>query len=162
MPDTSSLITRRAAVAAALSLSALAALVTSGAARAQTAPSVKVDAPWARPTVQGQQAGGGFLRIESKTADRLVGGSTPVAGRVELHTMAMEGDVMRMRQLDGIDVPAGQAVELKPGSLHLMLMGLKAPLKAGDRFPLTLKFEKAGEVKVDVAVQNGPAAEHKH
>jgi copper(I)-binding protein len=75
----------------------------------------------------------------------------------------MEGDVMRMRQVDAIDVPAGQAVELKPGSFHLMLMGLKAPLKAGDRFPLTLKFEKAGEVKVDVAVQTGPAAaEHKH
>ncbi|MEF7615459.1 copper chaperone PCu(A)C [Aquincola sp. MAHUQ-54] len=132
-------------------------------AQAQPSPAVKVEAPWARPTVQGQQAGGGFLRIESKAADRLVGGSTPVAGRVELHTMAMEGDVMRMRQLDAIDVPANKPVELKPGSLHLMLMELRAPLKAGDRFPLTLRFEKAGEVTVEVAVQNGPAAAaHKH
>lgn len=113
----------------------------------------KVEAAWSRPTVQGQKAGGSFLRIESPTADRLVGGSSPVAGRVELHTMKMEGDVMRMREVDGIEVPAGQAVALQPGGLHLMLMDLKSPLKAGDRFPLTLKFEKAGEVPVQVEVR---------
>jgi copper(I)-binding protein len=136
------------------------ALGFSAAAHAQ----VKVETPWARPTVQGQMAGGGFLRLQSAQADRLVGGSTPAAGRVELHTMKMEGDVMRMRQLDAIELPAGKPVALEPGGLHLMLMDLKAPLKAGDSFPLTLEFEKAGKVKVDVKVQAGAPApgEHKH
>jgi len=79
--------------------------------------------------------------------------------------MKMEGDVMRMRQVDAIEVPVGQTVELKPGGYHLMFIGLKAPLKVGERFPMTLKFEKAGEVKVEVVVQApGAAAEpqHKH
>jgi len=67
--------------------------------------------------------------------------------------MAMDGDVMRMREVDGIDVPPGQRVELKPGGMHIMFMGLKAPLKAGDSFPATLTFQKAGDVKVSVKVQ---------
>ena len=97
----------------------------------------------------GQTAGGGYLKLQnSGPADRLVGASAPVSSSVELHSMTMEGDVMRMRQLEAIDVPAGKTVELKPGGLHLMLMGLKAPLKAGDSFVLKLRFEKAGEVAV--------------
>lgn len=130
-------------------------LATAATAWAQ-AP--KVQDAWARPTVQGQKAGGGFLRIDSPAADRLVGGSTPVAGRVELHTMKMEGDVMRMREVEAIELPAGQPVALQPGGLHLMLMELKAPLKNGDRFPLTLKFEKAGDVQVEVQVRSQPPA----
>lgn len=128
----------------------------------------KVQDAWARPTVQGQKAGGGFLRIDSPAADRLLGGSTPVAGRVELHSMKMEGDVMRMREVEAIELPAGQPVALQPGGLHLMLMELKSPLKNGDRFPLTLKFEKAGELQVEVQVRTqapggaAPAAPHKH
>jgi copper(I)-binding protein len=92
-----------------------------------------------------------------------VSASADIAGRVELHTMSMDGNVMRMRQVDSIDIPAGKTVELKPGGLHVMFMDIKTPLKTGASFPLTLKFEKAGDVKVNVAVQPGPpAAEHKH
>lgn len=124
---------------------------------------VKIEGAWARPTVQGQQAGGGYLSITSAAADRLLGGSTQVAQQFELHTMAMRGDVMEMRQVDAIELPAGKKVELKPGGLHVMFIGLKAPLKVGDKVPVTLKFEKAGELKVDFAVTNKPAeAGHKH
>lgn len=144
------------------------------AATTALAQAVKVENPWARPTVQGQAAGGGFLRIVGGAAnDRLVAVSSDIAGRVELHTMSMEGDVMRMRQISAIDVPAGGNVDLAPGGLHLMFMDLKTPLKTGSSFPMTLRFEKAGEVKVSVRVQPtatgaigaGPAPgkhEHKH
>ena len=113
---------------------------------------VKVDQAWARPTVPGQQGGGGFLSITSPTGDRLIGGSTPLAERFELHTMAMKGNVMEMRQLDAIDLPAGKTVEFKPGGLHVMFIGLKQPLAIGSKVPVTLKFEKAGEVKVEFDV----------
>lgn len=140
---------QKALIATTLALAA-------AASQAQTA-AVKVEAPWARPTVQGQAVGGGYLRITGGAAnDKLVAASADIAGRVELHTMSMEGNVMRMRQVESIEVPAGKAVDLKPGGLHLMFMDLKTPLKTGKSFPLTLKFEKAGEVKVNVAVQ--PAA----
>ena len=125
---------------------------------------IDIGHPWARPTATGQKAGGGYLKLTNAAgvADRLLSGHTEVAASVELHTMTMDGDVMRMRQVDAIDLPAGQTVELKPGGLHIMFMGLKAPLKEGDTFPLKLKFEKAGEVVVDVKVQQpkGAAAEH--
>jgi periplasmic copper chaperone A len=132
----------------------LAMLTAAAAAQAQ----VKVDQPWARPTVPGQQGGGGFLSITSATADRLVSGSTPLAERFELHTMAMKGDVMEMRQVDAIELPAGQTVQLKPGGLHVMFIGLKQPLALGSKVPVTLKFEKAGEVKVEFDVVSRPPA----
>jgi copper(I)-binding protein len=113
---------------------------------------VKIDKAWARPTVAGQTAGGAFLTLTSPAADRLVGASTPAAERVELHSMKMEGDTMRMRQVEAIELPAGRAVTLGPGGLHLMFMGLRAPLKAGEKVPLTLRFEKAGEVKIAVPI----------
>lgn len=120
-------------------------------AAAQNAP--KVEAAWARPTVAGQSGGGGFLKITGGSAnDRLLSASSGVAKSTELHTMEMDGNVMRMRAIDAIEVPAGQTVELKPGGRHVMFMGLKEPLKSGANFPLTLRFEKAGEVKVDVKV----------
>lgn len=135
--------------------------LAAGFAAAQTA--VQAVEPWARPTVQGQGVGGGYVRIVGGAADdRLLSARADIAGRVELHAMSMDGDVMRMRRLDGIDIPAGRTVELKPGALHLMLVALKRPLKAGSTFPLTLKFAKAGEVKVDVKVQAEPAAAHRH
>jgi periplasmic copper chaperone A len=120
---------------------------------------LKIGHPWARPTVQGQMAGGGFLKVENtgKTADRLISGTTTAAERLELHTMAMEGDVMKMRQVEGIDIPAGATVELKPGSFHVMFMGLKAPMKLGDKVPVTLKFAKAGEVTVEMWVEQPKA-----
>jgi copper(I)-binding protein len=128
-----------------------AALAPALTAQAQTAP--KVEAAWARPTVNGQSGGGGFLKITGGSAgDRLLSASAGVSKLVELHTMEMDGNVMRMRPIDGIAIPAGATVELKPGGSHVMFMGLKQTLKAGDRFPLTLRFEKAGEVKVEMQV----------
>jgi periplasmic copper chaperone A len=159
---------QHALISTALALAAL-------ASQAQTtAGTVKVEAPWARPTVQGQAAGGGFLRIVGGAADdKLVAASAPVAGRVELHSMTMDGDIMRMRQISTIAVPAGKTIDLKPGGLHVMFMDLKAPLQKGASFPLTLKFEKAGNVQVEVQIQPAPPAgppamkneskhEHKH
>jgi copper(I)-binding protein len=133
--------------ASLLSLSATAALAQ-----------VKVEHAWARPTVAGQQGGGGFLSITSASADRLVSGSTPLAERFELHMMSMKGDVMEMRQLDAIELPAGQTVRLEPGGLHVMFIGLKTPLKSGSKVPVTLKFEKAGDVKVEFDVTPRPPA----
>jgi periplasmic copper chaperone A len=122
---------------------------------------VTVEGAWARPTVPGQQGGGGFLTLRSPVADRLIGGSTPLAQRFELHTMTMKGDVMEMREVDGIDLPAGQKVELKPGGLHVMLVGLKQPLKVGTKVPVTLRFKNAGEVKTEFEVLlRAPAAAH--
>ena len=128
---------------------------------------IAVTEPWSRETAEGQNAGGAFMTIaNSGTADdRLTGGSTPVAGRVEIHTMTMENDVMRMRQLeDGLEVPAGGEVTLKPGSFHVMLMDLKQPLKAGETVPLTLTFAGAGtiETQLDVrpAGEMAPAMDH--
>lgn len=126
------------------------AVLSSASAPAQVA---KVESAWARPTVAGQSAGGGYLKIAGgATADRLLSASAPVARNVEVHSMEMEGDVMRMRPLDSVAVPAGQTVELKPGGMHVMFMGLAQPLKSGSSFPLTLRFEKAGDVTVQVKV----------
>ncbi|MBE0548909.1 MAG: copper chaperone PCu(A)C [Rubrivivax sp.] len=144
-------------------LIAAAAMLLAVTASAQTAP--KVEDAWARPTVAGQAGGGGFLKITSPTADRLLAASAPVSKTVELHTMQMDGNVMRMRQVPAIDIPAGQTVELKPGGLHVMFIGLTQTLNNGATFPLTLRFEKAGEVKVEVKVMTRaamPATEHKH
>jgi len=129
----------------------LAALLLAAAASALA--QVKVEQPWARPTVEGQMAGGAFLKIQNQGgADRLLAASSSAAGMVQLHSMAMDGNVMKMREVEAIELPAGKTVELKPGGLHIMLMGLKAPLKAGSSVPLTLKFEKAGAVTVNLTV----------
>lgn len=86
--------------------------------------------------------------------DRLLSGSTPVAAEVQLHTMSMDGGVMRMRQIQGgIAIPAGGTLELRPGSYHIMFMGLKRPLRQGERFPVTLRFQRAGTISVQFAVQ---------
>lgn len=113
-----------------------------------------VEHPYARATAPGQPVGGAFMKIANDGADdRLVSVSSDAAKTVELHMMAMKGDVMQMRQVDAIDLKAGQRVELKPGGYHVMFVGLKAPLKAGDSVPVTLKFEKSGELKVNVTVE---------
>lgn len=148
-------LTRRAA------LLGLVLATLSGTASA--APAVAVEGAWARSTVAGQPAGGGFLTLRNGGgADRLTAASSPAAASVELHEMAMDGDVMRMRQVEGIALPAGGTVELKPGGLHLMFMGLKAPLKAGNKVPLTLRFEKAGELTVQVEVRGATAMPKAH
>lgn len=124
-------------------------------AHSYTKAQLKIGHPWARATVAGQSAGGAFMKIENtgSTPDKLIGASTPAAASVQLHSMAMEGEVMRMREVPAIELPPGKTVELAPGQFHMMLMGLKAPLKADDKLPLTLKFEKAGDVEVEVSVQ---------
>ncbi|MFT3905290.1 MAG: copper chaperone PCu(A)C [Steroidobacteraceae bacterium] len=86
------------------------------------------------------------------SSDRLIGASTPIADKVEIHTVEMKGDVMQMRPVDGLDLAVGGMIEFATGKQHLMLVGLKQPLKAGDKFELTLKFAKAGELKVNVPV----------
>ncbi len=129
---------------------------------------IDIGHPYARPTREGQMVGAGYLKLANKgPVDRLVSATSPAAGSVEIHSMSMEGDVMKMRQVDAIELATGQTVELKPGGYHLMLMGLKAPLKVGEKFPLTLKFEKSGEVVVTVNVEEPkPKSEatgaHKH
>lgn len=127
---------------------------------------IDIGHPYARVTGPGQPTGGGYLKLDNKGRDdRLLSARAAVSASVELHSMTMEGDVMRMRQVEGVALPAGKTVELKPGGFHIMFVGLKAPLKDGDKFPMTLKFEKAGEVEVTVNVEApkaGAAAEHKH
>lgn len=124
--------------------------------------SIKIENAYTRSTVPGQQVAGGFMKIENKGGvDQLISASSPVAGEVQLHEMAMEGNVMKMRQVKDIAVPAGATVELKPGGLHLMFMNIKAPLAAGETVPVKLKFAKAGEVEVKMPVNAmGASAGH--
>jgi copper(I)-binding protein len=140
-------------------------IALSGTAFAQ----VQVDKPWARATAPGAQVAGGYMVIRNAGAagDRLVSASSPAAARVELHVHVNDNGVMRMRQVPGYDVPAKGTFELKPGGAHLMFMELKKPFAEGDKVPVTLKFEKAGEVKAEFAVGKlgdsaAPAMHHKH
>ena len=151
----------------ATSLLALAALGTAAHAHSFKVGAIDIGHPYARATAAGQPTGGGFLKLTNGGGDdRLLSATAAVAASVELHTMAMEGDVMRMRQVDAVALPAGSVVELKPGGLHIMFVGLKVPLKAGDKFPMKLTFERAGRVEVTVNVEAPGAApalsEHKH
>lgn len=114
---------------------------------------VVVRDPEAFETAEGMKVGAALMGFHSDSADKLVSASTTVAERVEIHTMAEEEGVMKMRKVEGgLDLPANQTVILRPNGYHLMLMGLKAPLKAETEFPLTLKFEKAKEQTVTVKV----------
>ena len=124
-----------------------------------------LDHAWARATPGGAKVGGGYLAIENQgtTPDKLIGGSSPAAGKIEVHEMAMNNGVMTMRPVNGgLPIPAGQSVTLAPGGFHLMLMELKSPLKKGDKVPVTLKFEKAGDVNVMFEIEGigamGPAS----
>ena len=142
----------------------------SGLAAAQVA----VKDPWVRATVPQQKATGAFMQLETRQATRLIEARSPVAGVVEIHEMKMENNVMKMRQVDGLDVPAGKAVDLKPGGYHVMLMDLKEQMKEGASVPVTLVFEGADkkretvEVKATVRSLTGTAAKkdshegHKH
>ncbi|MEO7245684.1 MAG: copper chaperone PCu(A)C [Rubrivivax sp.] len=138
----------------ALSLSLCCALgaLSATAARAQ---SVVVADPWVRGTVAQQKASGFFARLTAPAGAKLVGVSSPAAGLAEIHEMAMEGSTMRMRPLAaGLELPAGQTVELKPGGLHVMLMDLRqTPLAAGQTVPLTLLIEKPDGTRESVTVQ---------
>lgn len=108
---------------------------------------------WVRGTVAQQKASGLFATLTSATGGKLVAASSPVAGVVEIHEMRMDGDTMRMRAIPGLDLPAGQAVQLKPGGYHVMLMDLKQPLTAGDTVPVTLVIEGPGGQRESLLVQ---------
>lgn len=132
---------------------ALALMLVTGVAPAQT-PAVKVEAAWARSTVPGQKGTGAFMNITAKDGTRLVGASSPAAGVTEVHEMKMDNDIMRMRAVPGLDLPAGQTVQLKAGGYHLMLMDLKAPLVKDSTVPVTLRFKdaKGVESKLDLTL----------
>lgn len=131
-----------------------------------------IDHPWARTTAPQQANGGAYLTITNggSTADRLLAAESPVAGRVELHTHDVDSQgVMRMRQVEAIDLPAGETTALRPGGLHVMLIGLEDRLVEGEQFPLSLVFERAGRVEVEVTVEpvthgigGAPAMGHGH
>ena len=129
---------------------------------------VAVSDAWVRGTVPGQKATGAFMSLKSPTDAALVSASSPVAGIVEIHEMALEGGVMKMRAVPKLALPAGKAVDLKPGGYHVMLMDLKQPLKEGDTVPVTLAFtDKDGkqvtqEVKAQVKALTAPAGMPKH
>jgi len=133
-------------------------------AQADTAP-VTVENAWARATVAGQQASGAFMRLTAAEPLRLVGAETPVAAVGEIHEMRMDGEVMRMRAIEALELPAGTAVELKPGSYHVMLLQLKQALDAGTHIPLTLVFHDAqgqtSRLNLQVPVRALQAGGHK-
>jgi copper(I)-binding protein len=154
---------KKSARLAALACAALtlAALVPRAHAEDFKVRDIVIAQPFATPTIPGMTSGGAYLNLENqgKSADRLVSASSPRAKRVEIHTMSMDGGIMRMREIGGIDLPPGAKVSMRPrGGYHLMLMDLTAPLKDGETLPLTLTFEKAGRVEIRAQVQWAPAA----
>lgn len=125
-------------------------------AQSFAASPITIERPWARASAPGQTVGGGFMTIlhQGATEDRLVSATTPIAREVQIHTMNMDGGVMRMRPVEGgLAIPAGGRVVLQPGGLHLMFMELSAPLVAGSTFPVTLRFANAGDIKVEFNIE---------
>ena len=124
-------------------------LLAAGSASAQ----VTVTAPWVRATVPSQKSTGAYLHVVSPVAARLVGVSSPVATASELHQMEMKGDMMKMRQVDSIELPAGKGVNMASGSYHIMLVGLKRQLKEGDAVPLTLEVQGKGKKRETITLK---------
>ena len=153
-------ITRRTLMIAAAAIAAVPA-----AAHDYTAGDVAIAHPWTR-AAGANGNGAAFMQLRNTGAqpDRLISASTPAARTVELHTMTRDGDVMRMRPVQDIPVPAGGTVALQPGGFHIMMIGLTAPMNQGGRVPLTLRFERAGEVQVELAVEAAGArgSGHQH
>lgn len=135
---------------------ALLAVWLSSAAAPALAGDIALDRPWSRATPANAPVGAGYVTIRNSgaAADRLVSATADVAGKVEIHEMAMADGVMKMRQVQGIDISAGKSAELKPGGYHLMFMGLRQPLKAGETIKGALTFEKAGTVPVEFKVES--------
>ncbi len=127
---------------------------------------VHVENPWARPTPPTAKLAAGYLSVvNAGAADRLVGASSPAAARVETHVTINDGGVFRMREVKHLDVPANGRLELKPAGAHLMLIDIQRPFRAGEKVPVTLRFEKAGEVQVELVVghqASAPQHDHKH
>jgi copper(I)-binding protein len=115
---------------------------------------IRIENAWARATPPGAKIAAGYMviRNDSSAPDRLVGASSPAAERAETHVTVKEGEIFRMREVKGYDIPARGSFELKPGGAHLMLVNIKAPLKEGAKVPLTLRFQRAGDVKTELQV----------
>ncbi|WP_431283852.1 copper chaperone PCu(A)C [Humitalea sp. 24SJ18S-53] len=155
------MLIRRALIASALALPFVA---QTARAHDYTVGDIAIGHPWSRAAVAGG-TGAGFMTLRSTGAgDRLLSASSPAARTVELHTAIRDGEVMRMRPVTDIPVAAGQSVTLAPGGFHIMLIGLTQPMAAGSRVPLTLRFERGGEVTVELAVERAgaPAAAGAH
>ena len=130
--------------------------VESASAQQVKAGDLVLDHAWARATSAGAKVGGGFVTIDNKgaTSDKLIGASSPAAGKIEVHETAMTNGVATKRPVQGgLSIPPGQSVTLAPGGYHLMMMELKGPLKKGDKVPVTLAFEKAGQITVTFDIQ---------
>ena len=139
-------------VPATLAVAALLCGTSASIVSSQVASTLVLDKPWSRATPSGAKVAGGFVTVRNTgpAADRLVGGSTEIAGRVEVHESTTVEGVARMRELDqGLVIGAGATIELKPGGHHLMFQDLKRPLREGDRFTARLRFERAGETQVE-------------
>lgn len=137
------------------------------AAHGVTVGTLKIGHPWARQTAPRQQAGGAFLSLTNngKHEDRLLSATADVATKVELHSMSMDAGVMRMRPVKGgLAIPVGETVTLAPGGYHIMLIGLRRPLALGEMVPMTLRFARAGNVKVELKIEpvtyEGPSHDH--
>lgn len=143
-------------------LALIAAFAFTGAAHAHDykVAELQVGHPWARPTVPGQPSGGAYLSIENKgkAGDKLIAVASTIAKSAEIHTMSMDGNVMKMREVGSIDIKPAEKIAMQPGNgYHIMLIGLSRPLKAGDKIPLTLTFEKAGKLEVSLYVEDKSA-----
>jgi periplasmic copper chaperone A len=126
---------------------------------------IEVTDAWSRATPPGAKVAAGYLLMRNKAAaaDKLVAASSPMAARVETHVTEKQGEVLRMREVKGYDVPAKGSFELKPSGAHLMLVDIKRPFKAGEKIPLVLRFEKAGEIKTELEVRAlGATGAHNH
>ncbi|CDN54208.1 Secreted protein containing DUF461 [Neorhizobium galegae bv. officinalis bv. officinalis str. HAMBI 1141] len=152
-----------------VSIFAATGIIIAGATAAQDAPTkvgdLEVTGAFTKAMLPGQPVGGGYFTIKNngKSDDMLTSVSSPVAGTVEMHEMAMQGEVMKMRKLDtGIAIPAGKTVELTPGGLHLMFIKVKEPFKQGGKVPVTLTFEKTGKVDITLPVEAAGPAGHEH
>ena len=143
----------------------LAVLAVPAGAQDYKVGALEITRPWTRATPATAQAGGGFLTVTNKgtTPDRLIAARSTVSDRVEVHEMRMDGNVMKMRELEkGLEIPAGATVMLKPGGYHIMFMGLKAPFSKDTKVPVTLVFENAGSLDIVLDVEALGAGAPKH
>jgi copper(I)-binding protein len=138
-----------------LALALCAALGQAALAQTEPTAAIRITHAWARATSATAKTGAAYLTIANKGSsdDNLIAVASEVADKVELHTTLMDNNVMKMRPLAAVEIKAGGQTELKPGAMHIMLTGLKAPLKVGDKFPVTLGFEHAGKIEVMVTVE---------
>ncbi len=144
----------RIALVVAAGLAAM--LLSPVSAHEYSVGSLKIGHPWARATPKGASIGGGYMKITNtgNTPERLVGGSTDIASRFEIHEMSMDNGVMKMRAASkGLEIKPGQTIEFKPGGNHVMFVGLKRPLEKGGHLKASLQFEKAGKVDVDFTIE---------